>query len=1006
MNRFSYFALALVACSPPAGAPPTIPFGLQLPGGTLSSVKTLQLRGTAEVDVTIDLFLDAACGGATAVSGSSEAFQGAGLALTVPANQVTRISARAVREGLFSGCSTPIEFTHDDLAPSAPITTNVTSTVAGAMPRVRIEGLTEAGAKVSVFLDESCQGMATAAVVNGTDFSLELAVPANTETVFTVLAIDGAGNRSPCSSPPVRFAHDSQPPPAPVLSTIVPAGPSSNAQPTVTGTAEAGSTVRFFSDSACAVSVPGSVSADTTGAFQVQLTVPRNVTTTLRAAATDASGNKSACSNALTYQHDDLAPALPVFAATTPVSPSRTAMSFQVPVTAEAGTTVQLFSVAGCAGTPAFLQMAPATFTIAISANTVQILSARALDAAGNVSGCASSQVEHDDVAPAVALWTGSVPSSPTNQTNTFSLSGTGEASATATLYRSTNCTTLASTAQVSTAGTFVFSRSVFNNTTQNLTVTLTDPAGNVSACSAPFTLTHDLIAPASPSFWGTLPPSPSSSTLPARFVGTAETNSTVRLFTSSGCSGVPATTAQVTDFINFSNSQGHFSASIAPVLGGTLQLFALAVDAAGNASPCTASSLSYQQRATSAWTDEVTVGTVAASGGAFMQPKVVVLPSGDAVAVWMRNQLLTSGVVTSTLSNGVWSTPVEFAVTGSTIYQPNVVSDASGTVLVGWTQGDVTWAARRSAAGVWAAPENLGSTSYARTPAVALDGAGNGVFVVERFVTSTVRIVARRSVGAVWGAESFISDPNYSSFVPRAAIAPTGRAVVVYARNRGSGISPIDELFSVTGELATGWGAPVQRSVAMVDRDDLVLDLNANGDALAAWLQQPTYNTPYTPMVSQSTGTTWTAAAALTATTTSGRELQARSFANGEALAAYVTTVGALTVARRSAAGVWGTPAALPGLLAAKAFNVRLAAEPGGRAALVWSATDGNGTARYFWFSTMPAGGAWSTPQLLEVGSGENDGAALALDAQGKMFAVWTRSNASESKVMSRRLE
>lgn len=1006
MNRFSYFALVLVAlgCTPPSVAPPAAPFGLQLPAGAIGSTRAIQVRGSAESGVTIELFLDATCG-TPAGSGTSEQFQGNGVTVTVPANQVTQLSARSSREGASSGCSLPISFTHDDVAPPAPVLTSWTALATGSMPRVRVDGTNEAGVRVFVFTNATCAAVdERAALVTDTGFSVELSVPPNTATDFTALAVDAAGNRSACSTPPLRFEHDGQPPAAPMLIALTPAGPSSNAQPTLTGTAEPGSTLRFFAGAACSTSIPGTATANSAGEFSAQLSVPRNVITALRALAVDASGNASSCSNTLSYQHDDVAPTLPVFAATTPLSPSRTALSFQVPVTAEAGSTVQLFTVAGCTGTPAFTAPAPATFTIAVTANARQVLSARAIDAAGNPSACASGGVEHDDVAPAVAAWTGSMPASPTNQTSTFSLSGTGEAGATAILYRSADCTTQVTTGPVSGAGAFVFMRTISFNTTQRFTVTLTDPAGNVSGCSAAFELTHDNRPPVSPIFWGTLPPSPSKFTGPARFFGTAETGSTVRLYSSSTCSGLPNTTTTVTDLISGSASQGHFSATTAPVLGGALQLYALAADAAGNVSPCSTTSASYEQRATSAWSDEVTVGTVPASGGTFLRPNVVFLPNGDAVAVWVRNQLVTSGVMTSTFSGGAWSTPTEFATTGSIVNPPNVVSDASGTVLVAWTHSSNVYAARRSAAGAWGAPENLGTTSYGRTPAVALDGSGNGVFVTERFVTSTVRIIARRSTGATWGAETTVSDTNYSSFSPRAAMAPSGRVVIVYARNRGSGSSPIDELFSVTGEVATGWGAPAQRSNAMITREDIALELTASGDAVTAWLQQPTYLAPMTPMVAQATGTTWTTASALTATTTNRTGIGARAFTNGEAIASWLSSTGQLMIARRSATGVWAAATALPG--ATSGFEIRLAADPGGRAALLWVTGDGSGTAKYFWFSTLAAGGAWSAPQLLDVGSTTNDGAAVTIDAQGRITAVWTRSNATESKLMARRLE
>ncbi len=1005
MNRFSYFVLALgaLACTPPPDVTvPSAPFGLQIPSGSNGSNRVIQVRGSSESDVTVQLFVDGACGGEPAVSGAAEAFQGGGLTVTVSANQVTQLTARAVRGDAVSPCSLPVSFTHDDVAPSAPVLVSSMATSTAPALRVRVDGTTEAGTQVFVFANASCTtGDERAAAVTSTQFTVELGATPNATTEFSALAIDAAGNRSACSSS-IRFTHDGQPPAAPMLNAL--GGPSSNAMPTLTGTAEAGSTLRFFSDAACTVALPGIATANMAGAFSAQLTVPRNTSTTIRAAAVDASLNVSPCSSGVSYVHDDIPPALPVFVASTPTSPSRTAMSFQVPVTAEAGATVELFAVAGCTGTPSSTQPAPATFSVNVTANTRQVLSARARDAAGNLSQCASGAVEHDDVAPTVALWTGSVPASPTNQTPNFSLSGTGEAGATATLYRSGDCTTFATTATVSGTGGFVFMRSISNNTTQPFTVTLTDAAGNVSACSAPFVLTQDNIAPIMPVIWGTLPPSPSSSTEPFRIAGVAEVGSDVRLYSSSTCSGLPNSSTTVTERINGSANQGHFSASTTPMIGGTLQLYAVAVDAAGNTSPCSTTSASYAQRATSAWSEEATVGTVQqADGGAFMLPNVVLLPNGDSVAVWIRSQLLTSGVQTSTFSSGSWSTPSEFASTGSLVQAPNVVSDASGTTLAAWTQSDTTWAARR-AGGTWAAAENMGTTSYGRTPAVALDGSGNGLFASERFVTSTVRILARRSTGAAWGPESTVSDANYSSFSPRTVLAPSGRAVVVYARTRGSGRAPPDEIFSVTGEVATGWGTPAQRSGAMISREDIALDMTSSGDALAAWLQYPTYLAPMTPMVAQSTGTTWTSASALTATTTNRAGLGARSLTNGEAMAAWLTSTGAVTVARRSTAGVWGTGTAVPG--ATNAYELRLAAEPGGRAALVWATGDSsNPVSKQFWFSSLVSG-AWTAPQLLDVGCTSNDRAALTIDAQGRMVAVWTRTNNTDSRLMARRLE
>ena len=74
----------------------------------------------------------------------------------------------------------------------------------------------------------------------------------------------------------------------------------------------------------------------------------------------------------------------------------------------------------------------------------------------------------------------------------------------------------------------------------------------NVSACSAGLSYVHDSIAPAVPAFTGTSPTSPSNSSTTS-VLGTTEASATVRLFTSSTCSGAAAATGIATSSGTFS---------------------------------------------------------------------------------------------------------------------------------------------------------------------------------------------------------------------------------------------------------------------------------------------------------------------------------------------------------------------------------------------------------------------------------------------------------------------
>src|SRR5439155_26008144 len=89
---------------------------------------------------------------------------------------------------------------------------------------------------------------------------------------------------------------------------------------------------------------------------------------------------------------------------------------------------------------------------------------------------------------------------------------------------------------------------SVLANTSTTFTATATDAAGNTSACSSGFTYVEDQLAPAAPTGLGSSPASPSSNVSPTIF-GSAEAGSTVKLYTTSDCSGTAVASGNATVF-------------------------------------------------------------------------------------------------------------------------------------------------------------------------------------------------------------------------------------------------------------------------------------------------------------------------------------------------------------------------------------------------------------------------------------------------------------------------
>jgi glycosyl hydrolase family 26 len=206
---------------------------------------------------------------------------------------------------------------------------------------------------------------------------------------------------------------DPTPPAAPTVSGVSPSSPANNNSPKVTGSAEAGSTVRLYTNSTCtgAAAATGTAAAFTSPG--IAATVADNTTTTFYATATDAAANVSPCSStSVTYTEDSTPPAVPTVSSTNPVSGSNN-NSPKVIGSAEAGATVKLYTTSNCTGTVAATGTAAAFaspgLAVSVADNTTTTFRANAVDAAGNASACSSTSVTYVEGTPKIywGAWLG-----------------------------------------------------------------------------------------------------------------------------------------------------------------------------------------------------------------------------------------------------------------------------------------------------------------------------------------------------------------------------------------------------------------------------------------------------------------------------------------------------------------------------------------------------------------------------------------------------------------------
>lgn len=192
----------------------------------------------------------------------------------------------------------------------------------------------------------------------------------------------------------------------PTVTGAFPGGPTQSAITSVTGTAEAGSTVTLYDNASCTGGPLGSGPAADFTSTGITAAPPANTVTTIYAKATKAGQVASACSSSFaTFTNDLVAPTPPSGLAVSPTSPGASTTP-TLSGSAEANSLVAIYTNATCTGSPANTVAAETLsggvpFTVAKGSTTK--FATTATDLAGNVSACSSTvtYVQQDPVSPA-----------------------------------------------------------------------------------------------------------------------------------------------------------------------------------------------------------------------------------------------------------------------------------------------------------------------------------------------------------------------------------------------------------------------------------------------------------------------------------------------------------------------------------------------------------------------------------------------------------------------------
>ena len=304
----------------------------------------------------------------------------------------------------------------------------------------------------------------------------------NGSHTLTATATDAAGNTS-ATSVGAQPDHDSSAAAAPVIGSYSTdtgtAGDriTSDNTPTLSGTAEANSTVKVYDGA----TLLGTTTANGSGAWSYTSGALSNGAHSLTVTATDTAGNTSVASAALNLTIDTVAaaPVISLYSTDTGTVGDGITRDNTLTLTgtAEANSTVSVYDGATLLGTVTTNGSGAWSYISGALSDGSHSLTAIATDAAGNTStASAALNVTIDGTtpgAPSILLQ---------STAGTLTLSGEAEAHSTVKVY---DGTTLLGSATADGDGLWSFTSAPLSDSAHSLTATVTDTAGNVSAASS-----------------------------------------------------------------------------------------------------------------------------------------------------------------------------------------------------------------------------------------------------------------------------------------------------------------------------------------------------------------------------------------------------------------------------------------------------------------------------------------------------------------------------------------
>ncbi|OQS33721.1 hypothetical protein B0T39_20605 [Chromobacterium haemolyticum] len=506
----------------------------------VTSNTTPTVTGTGIANSLVIIYVDGVPIDSTVADGSGAWSYSFVSSLSSGAHAITAVVSSG---GVSSGQSSAYNVVIDSSAPATPsgvVLSTATDTGSNHGDGITgnnhptVTGTAEANSTVTVYVDGTAVGTATADGSGAWSYSISTPLSDGNHSIRAT-ATDLAGNASGQSTSRSITVDTSAPavPSGVGLSSATDTGSShsdgitGNNQPTITGTAEANSTVTVYVDGTAV----GTATADGSGAWSYNLgSSLADGNHSIRTTATDLAGNASGQSTAYSITVDTAAPAAPSGVGLSSATDTGSSHSDGVtgnnqPTitgTAEANSTVTVYVDGTAVGTATADGSGAWSYNLGSSlADGNHSIRTTATDLAGNASGQSTAYViTVDTIAPDGPANTGLTQATDSGSSNRDGITNVNRPSVTGLAEAGSKVAVFIDGVQVGTAtadgsGVWLFNLSqALADGNHSVRATATDVAGNISAQSASFTFTVDTAAPAPQSFTRLDPVSSSASSL------------------------------------------------------------------------------------------------------------------------------------------------------------------------------------------------------------------------------------------------------------------------------------------------------------------------------------------------------------------------------------------------------------------------------------------------------------------------------------------------------------